>query len=173
MYSLIPAIFILLSLAGIFVILMRKGEAIRALPPLEGVETPNGSGNGTQARVQQFLLEHLEKLLRRAKLAVLKAENSLSGVLHRVVRKRVQVTNGNGNGEREKPPEPVLPEPSVEATFADESLLLERIKTNPKDVEAYQALAVFYERQGNTADAQEVWKMVKKLGRPSRRKKVI
>ncbi|MBI2587925.1 hypothetical protein HYW30_01320 [Candidatus Azambacteria bacterium] len=34
-------------------------------------------------------------------------------------------------------------------------------------------MAVFYERQGNTADAQEVWKMVKKFERPSRRKKVV
>jgi tetratricopeptide (TPR) repeat protein len=66
----------------------------------------------------------------------------------------------------------VHPEPQVETKNRLESALIERIASNPQDIEAYERLGDYYAEQGNNPDALECFRQVIKLSPLNRKARV-
>lgn len=66
----------------------------------------------------------------------------------------------------------VRPELKKEEKSEFEKILVERIAMNPRDIEAYERLGDYYQKQGNIQDAIECFKQVLKLSSSNQRARI-
>lgn len=213
LYSIIPPVLIVLSLAGIVYFLMRKAPQMAELAEKEEKEKQkemeilmerHGILRRTTARVKgidwgklkNFFLSLAEKIMRRMRLTFLKLENlfrRMSEWIRTRKEKAREYTKAEPKEIEEKeemkirevenrmPTDSILkdreekvfrpiisdevvsPRDRTEMKDRLEDLLVDRIASDPRDVEAYERLAEYYFEVGNYIDAKECYKQVIKL----------
>lgn len=213
LYSIIPPILIVLSLAGIVYFLMRKAPQMAELAEkeerekqkeMEALMERRGFLGRTTAKVKgidwgklkNFFLSLAEKIMRRIRLVFLKLEN-LFRRMSEWIRTRKSKTQEYSKTEAEEieekeeikireverrmPTDSILrdseekiirpiisdevvsPRDRTEMKDRLEELLVDRIATDPRDLEAYERLAEYYFEVGNYDDAKECYKQVIRL----------
>lgn len=214
LYSIIPPVLIVLSLAGIVYFLLKKAPQMAELAEKEKAEKQKeledlmerrGFLERTTAKVKGInwgglkngILSLMEKLMRRIRLMFLKLENSFKKMSDWIRTRRARSKENKEEKIEEvkteqmleikradivkMPTDSILKEaeekvirPSISDKIVSphgrtemkdrlEDLLVDRIATDPRDVEAYERLAEYYFEVGNYSDAKECYKQVIKL----------
>lgn len=183
LYLIIPPIVVIVTLALLIYFFSRRFPQIEkevGIRPDTGRITDTGRKRAFEA-VKHILLHGLEKLAQWSKVVTLRAHN----VLHdwtqslREKKKNIQWRPKPAHDvpvhkevveEKFRPmvsrrmvrPEDPAMKPSVPKEQL-EDILVERIATNPRDIEAYERLGEYYMDRGNLQDAKECYRQVLRL----------
>lgn len=174
MYILVPSILILISLAGMVVIIQRKMPYLRKLSPESHQVSDNLVDDYFPELMQwwrsipwhtyrQNTLRELEKLLRRMRLALLKVDHLSEALIKKVRKVHVSAQVENGLSETKKAEETKIlelkePERSpLDELKAREQQLIIEISQDPKNATLYETLGDLYVKMGNEADAREAY----------------
>jgi len=191
MFELIPQIIIVVSIAGIIVLVARKMPQISSISEEKKTLDMNGANQrfkvpGVLKRIKakiksfkrsKFLhdsLDFFEKMLRKAKVLFLKIENEISELAEKVKQKSQQVKEKRKGIEiivNHKIQSSEVTLTNVQSQNKDEEYnwedvekkYIDAISNNPKDIIAYKKLGKLYREHGNTEDAREVYKQILKL----------
>lgn len=162
MYDFVPIAVILLELVGMIVVIGRKIPVLAELtntPPAQSVwrttllRLRRLAGRLPYQRYWGFALRVWEKILRRMRIFVLKAENKsaawLAGVKDRSrqVAQRSKFLRGEGIPLKVDVPAPATPDGEL-------GQLLAAVRRNPEDAPAYLALSDFYLKRGQLQEAK-------------------
>lgn len=171
MYNFWPIAFTFLAFVGVIVIVGRKVPALVALPdapPAKGVlravvmQVRRILGKLPYQPFWAFVLRVWEKILRRLRVFVLRAENKSAGWLSgvkdrsRLLTQRAKFLRGEGISLRVTADEPVAAPTAAPAVSRDpeRTRIVEALRHNPQDVEAYLALADLHKSRGELPEAR-------------------
>lgn len=185
--SIIGIIFFLLKKAPQVASLEDNSEEITGQNNLDRPKLGTGRGE----RMKQSFLIILEKTTRRFRLLILKLDSLFTSWNTSIRRKRQDRMNqfkqnnekessnvldnvrnyglNNIKPEKERVPRPMLSQKvvssqnKVELKDRLEKILIDRIASNPKDIEAYERLGEYYLEINNLSYAKECFKQVIKL----------
>lgn len=162
MYDFVPIAVVLLALAGMIVVIGRKIPALAELPdtpPAQSVwratllRLRRLAGRLPYQRYWGFALRVWEKILRRIRIFVLKAENKSAAWLAGVKSRSRQVAQKSkflrGEGIALKVDVSEQAEPDGEL-----GQLLAAVRRSPEDTQAYLALSDFYLERGQRQEAE-------------------
>ncbi|OGI30601.1 MAG: hypothetical protein A2271_00880 [Candidatus Moranbacteria bacterium RIFOXYA12_FULL_35_19] len=192
LYSIIPPILIVISLAGIIIFLIKKAPAVARLE--ENILASDGTvekkksffarfkknENGQCGKdFKQKMLLFLEKRVAKTKVMFLKLENFFSAWGESIRNKRKAREEENNIQLSEISEEknileniPAFEKEEViekkEKREIFEKILVERIAVNPKDIEAYERLGEYYLEIENLNYSKECFKQVLKLNPQNR-----
>ena len=184
LYSIIPPVLVILSLAGIIIFLMRKARSVANFSDKKEDVRPLKNASWLKEKVGK-----LSGVKESLKLKIQKKEDSPARVLEK--REAESVSNKDesnqffqrrktenasqpfeaGNldmGVRKIPPatsqeKTPAQEEAIEKKDLFEKILIDRIASNPKDIEAYERLGEYYMEIKNWNYAKECFKQVIKL----------
>ena len=197
-YYIVPPIFVILGTAGLIMFLLRKTSG---LPQAELIlEKSKERKMGrlfslTWKKLIELALKILERIIRIFKLYSLKFHNNSQKWFQSIRKRREERVQQKiqEKTESEKIVEPkapvmhemdaskirptisstvVLPESKKEIKDRFEDSLIERIASNPGDVEAYERLGDYYIERTNYAEAVECYKHIVKLSPVHRKAKI-
>ena len=202
LYSIIPPVLVLASLAGIIIFLMKKAPALASLKDDKRLSPEEKKDRELAARYDALKKENKKSIGERgagmlksvvsffgsslnfgnsmfhkindnakAKLEterIAKNRQAQKDFFQRKLDNQIQITD-----EEQYDPEMILSDPVIAENKQQESrpekkdlfekILIDRIASNPKDIEAYERLGVYYLEIENWEYAKECFKQVIKL----------
>lgn len=184
-FILIPLVLILLSLAGIFVIIWKKIPYLKKLsvadvqlgPSVWAEIFPELSGKINVAQLKNYhkvWLSELEKLLRRLRVLFLKIDRISESLIKRIRKlterkhhENIQATRQISSAEIEetnsiKIQEITRRDIKKDAKKEEQRLIIE-IAKDPKNSSLYEMLGDLYIKMGNFSDARESYKAAMEL----------
>ncbi len=191
LYSIIPPIIVILSLAGIILFLMKKAPQVARL---EEEDFDNRKEQKTIKERLKKILKVIKKGLKRLSKKIFKIvkqkiknifkkkrieeieekkykelikEKKISRKVREIKQNREKIEKKlkrffGENSEKEKTVRPIISEKIVRPRKI-EQMMIEKIVNNPKDVKAYEKLGDYYLEVENWEDAKECFKQVIKL----------